>query len=212
MKLYKENTPRVSVILPTFNRAKLLQRAIDSVLSQTNKAWELIIVDDGSDDNSFVYVFQLQQKYSNIKYIRHSNRKLPITMNSGIALAAGEYITFLGSDDEYKPEHLKLRLEFMDVHPEIDFIHGGVEIIGEPYVKDKEDTSKWIHLDKCIIGGTFFGIKELFLKFGGFNDVYYSEDSEFFDRISGKVNITRVEFPTYIYHRETEDSITTNIE
>lgn len=212
MKLYKNQNPAVSVIIPTFNREKLLQRAIDSVLSQSYKDWEIIVVDDGSSDDSYKYVFELQNEYPNIKYIRHSNRKLPITMNSGIRLAAGKYVTFLGSDDEYKSDHLQLRVEYMENHPEIELIHGGVDIIGTPYVKDKEDRSKWIHLDQCVIGGTFFGVKRLFHHFNGFNDVYYSEDSDFFDRISGKAKIAKVNYPTYIYHRETEDSIATNIE
>lgn len=211
MKLYKEYTPLVSVIIPTYNRLLLLKRAIDSVIEQTFKDWELIIVDDGSNDDTFNMVRKFQDRFENIKYIRHSNRKLPITMNTGITLSTGKYITFLGSDDEYKPEHLKLRIEYMQNNPGTDFIHGGVEIIGEPFVKDKHDLTKLIHIDDCVIGGTFFAKKEVFTTYGGFNNVYYSEDSDFFERIVSKVKITRVNFPTYVYYRDTPDSIASTI-
>jgi len=210
MKLYKNFTPLVSIILPTYNREELLQRAVVSVINQTYKNWELIIADDGSKDNTFEIIKKYQSQFENIRYLRHSNRKLPLTLNAAIQASMGEYLTFLGSDDEYKKDHIQLRVEEI-MEENIDFIHGGVEIIGDPYVKDKNDKSKLIHLNDCSIGGTFFAKKEVFVNLNGFKDIEYSEDSEFFERVLSKYEIKKVNYPTYIYYRDTPDSICNNI-
>lgn len=211
MQLYKSFSPAVSVILPTFNRYELLGNAIDSVIRQTIKVWELIIVDDGSGDDSFERVRKYQDNYENIRYLRHSNRKLPFSLNAGIQCASGEFITFLGSDDTFKPNHLQLRLEFMNANPDLDLIHGGLEIIGNPYVKDRDDLSREIHLSECAIGGTFFGHRQLFHELQGFRNLRYSEDSEFLDRVKAIYSIDKVDYPTYVYNRNSPDSITNNI-
>ncbi len=208
MKLYDTLNPLVSIVLPTYNRMGTLPRAINSVLKQTFTNWELIIVDDGSTDETFDLMNKYLTKNKRIKYLKHVNMKLPIALNNGIAISCGNYITFLGSDDEYLSEHLQLRIDFMRQNPAIDFIHGGLKIIGNPYVPDKNDTSKKIHLDKCVVGGTFFAKREVFLKLNGFKQLKYSEDSEFFERAEKIYHIVKVDFPTYVYHRETEDSIT----
>lgn len=211
MRLYKNFEPVVSVILATFNREKLLERAVSSVINQSYKKWELIIVDDGSSDNTFNLVLSFQNNFENIRYLRHTNRRPPISFNAGIQASCGKYITFLGSDDEYLSEHLKLRVELFDNDDSLDLVHGGVEIIGDPYVKDKDDLSKKIHIDKCTIGGTFFGKRELFFAEKGFKDIVYSEDSEFLERIKSKYVIRKISYKTYRYFRDTPDSICSTI-
>ncbi len=211
MKLYKSFSPAVSVILPTFNRAKLILRSVESVICQTFENWELVIIDDGSTDETYGVLEKLVLADERLIYLKHSNRKLPISLNTGLKIASGEYVAFLGSDDEFKPDHLKLRVEYLNSHPEIDLLHGGVEIIGDPFVKDKNDQSKKIHLSECVIGGTFIGKREMFLELDGFKDLKYSEDSELFERAEKKYKIAKVDFKTYIYYRDTEDSITNQI-
>ncbi len=209
MKLYNKFDPFVSIILPTFNRANLIERSIKSVINQTYKNWELLIVDDGSSDNTFQIIKPYISKFDNIRYLYHNNKKLPLTLNTGIIAAIGKVITFLGSDDEYKPLHLQLRVDLFSQG--IEFIHGGVEVIGNPYVKDKNDLSKLIHLDECTIGGTFFIKKDLLERLNGFKNILYSEDSELFERAEKLTNIIKVDYPTYIYYRDTEDSICNTI-
>lgn len=212
MRIYKDHRPVVSIVLPTYNRANYLKRAIESVLHQTFKKWELIIVDDGSNDNTFSTVDEYILKYENIRYIKHLNRKTPLSINTGLLASCGEYISFLDSDDEYKPEHLSLRYDFMQMNPDVDFIHGGVEIIGSPYVKDKNDLSKQIHISECAIGGTFFGKRNVFFDLDGFRNLTYSDDSDFLERAEKKFKVTKVDFPTYIYYRDTPGSICSTIE
>lgn len=211
MLIYKDFIPKISVLIPTYNRNLLLSRAINSVLAQTYQNFELVIIDDGSTDDTFETVISYQAKNENIRYLRHSNRKLPLTLNAGILAAAGEFITFLGSDDEYKPNHLQIRIKMLERDNSIDVIYGGVEIIGDPYVKDKNNLEKKIHLSECIIGGTFFGKKRVFVESNGFNNISYSEDSDFFERASQKFKFVKISNPTYIYYRNIPDSICNNI-
>ncbi len=198
--------------MPTFNRANYLKRSIESVLNQSYKMWELIIVDDGSSDNTFRIVDEYILKFEKIRYMKHSNKRPALATNTGILASCGELIAFLGSDDEWKPEFLKQRVDFLKDYPDIDFIHGGVEVIGHPYVKDKNDLTREIHLDECVIGGTFFGKRKVFIELGGFQDLNYSDDSDFFERAVKKFNVAKVDFPTYIYYRDTPDSICSTIE
>ncbi len=211
MKLYDNYEPLVSVVLPTYNREKLIRRAIDSVLRQTLEKWELIIVDDGSDDGTFEIINEIIKKEKRVKYLKQQNMKLPVALNNGISISAGKFVTFLGSDDEYLPNHLETRVNEALKNPEIDFFHGGVKIIGNPFVPDKNDVSKKIHLKDCVIGGTFFAKKEVFVKTGGFNLLDYSEDSEFFERAEKMFAVKKLDFPTYVYHRDTEGSITNEL-
>jgi glycosyltransferase involved in cell wall biosynthesis len=212
MQVYKSVNPIVSVIIPTYNRADYLHRAIGSVINQTFKNWELLIVDDGSTDATFDIVNEYVMRNENIRYLKQSNGSPGLAYNAGILASCGIYLTFLGSDDEYKLYHLQSRVDYMKSHLEISFIHGGVEIIGDPYVKDKNDLSRKIHISECAVGGTFFGRREMFIELNGFQNVRYGEDTEFLIRAEAKYNISKIDIPTYIYYRDTPDSICSTIE
>ena len=208
INIYKNINPAVSIIMATYNRARYLNRSIDSLLSQTFKDWELLVVDDGSDDNSFELINKYLPDHENIRYLKHQRRKLAFSRNVGITASIGEYITFLDSDDEYDKNHLKFRIDFMQGRPDVDLIHGGIQVIGNPYVVDKDNPDKTIHLEQCVIGGTFFGRRKVFIELKGFSSISYSEDSEFLERAKEKFAVQKVGYPTYIYHRDAEDSIT----
>ena len=199
----------VSVILTLFNSRKTYYRALTSLMNQTFKEYELVIVDDGSTDDIESDLFPALKINNNFKYIRHSNRKHPLSLNTGIINSTGKYITFLDSDDEYKSGHLKERTELMNSNPEIDLLHSPATIIGEEkdmFVPDAKDPSKLIHLKDCIIGGTFFGRRKVFEELHGFRNVY-SHDSDFFERAKGKFNVLKFDSPSYVYFRNNPDSV-----
>ena len=109
----KEN-PSVSVIIPTYNRGNLVGRSIQSILNQTYKDFELIIVDDGSIDNTEDIIKEFQKKDERIKYIRYEkNKGGAAARNTGIKNAKGKYIAFLDSDDEWLPEKLEKQIKTM---------------------------------------------------------------------------------------------------
>lgn len=93
-----------SIILPTYNRAELIGNAISSVLTQTFNEWEIIVIDDGSTDNTAVIVASFNEK--RIKYIKQVNLERSAARNKGIHTAKGLYLCFLDSDDYFLPNHL----------------------------------------------------------------------------------------------------------
>lgn len=114
---------KVSVIIPTYNRAQSLSRAIQSVLGQTYKNFELIVVDDGSEDNIEEVVRGFND--SRIKYFRHDvNLGGSAARNTGIKNSTGEYLAFLDSDDEWLERKLELQVYAMENRPSDDW--GGV--------------------------------------------------------------------------------------
>jgi glycosyltransferase involved in cell wall biosynthesis len=111
--------PLVSIIIPTYNRKKTILRAIESVLNQTYKNWELIIVDDGSRDNT-KEVIKNSLKNKKIRYYKTKNLGVCNARNYGAIKSKGEYIAFLDSDDEFEINKLKHQLGKM-VDKNIDF-------------------------------------------------------------------------------------------
>ena len=114
----------------------------------------------------------------------------------------------MDSDDEYEGSHLLSRVEYLNNHPEVDLLYGGVNIVGNPYVRDRNNPQNFIHLSDCYIGGTFFGKRNVFSELGGFRNLEYSEDSDLLIRAKQKFMVEKFDLPTYIYHRELSDSLT----
>lgn len=119
--------PIVSVIIPTYNRAHLVGRAIESVLNQTYQGFELIIIDDGSKDNTVEVINKFQQKDNRIIYLKHDkNKGGSAARNTGIKASRGEYIAFLDSDDEWLPEKLEKQINvFKKSSDNIGLVYSG---------------------------------------------------------------------------------------
>jgi len=178
-------------------------RAIASVLTQSCRDWELIIIDDGSGDDTGQVVMPIVKSDSRITYLYHANTGLARSRNIGIALASGQYTTFIDSDDEYRENHLSVRIEAMREHPPPGLIHGGIEYVGpvnRQYVQDAQRPGKTIHLSKCYASGTFFARTSVFKRLQGFRDLPFAEDLDFIRRARQKgLKITKVTEPTYRY-------------
>ncbi len=203
------NQPFFSIIITTYNRAHILKKALDSLISQTECDWEAIIVDDESTDDTYSQVLPYIRSKPKIRYIRNAHGGEALSKNAGINLSAGKFISFLDSDDEYDPNHLQLRKAILLQDPSIRFLHGGVTIIGNQYVPDRFNHKKRINLNKCVIGGTFFIERNLLIKLGGFRQITIGTDADLYDRaLETGVLIKATKIPTYIYHHENEDSIT----
>ena len=105
----------ISIIIPTYNRAAFIKRAVKSGINQTYQNFEIIIIDDYSQDNTDEVIEKLKKKYSQfrIEYLKNkNNRGAQHTRNKGIKKAKGEWIAFLDSDDEWLPNKLKRCIEF----------------------------------------------------------------------------------------------------
>ena len=111
----KERAPRVSVVIPSFNRAGMIEEAIGSVLAQTYENFELIVIDDGSTDNTPLVL----ENYGNrVLSYRQRNGGVSAARNKGIESATGSLIAFLDSDDLWLPEKLACQVDFFDTHPD----------------------------------------------------------------------------------------------
>jgi len=112
---------RVSIVMATYNRAATLGRAIDSVLRQDHPFWELIVVDDGSTDDSPELLRGYDDQRINVVVHNH-NRGVTAAKNAGLELVSGEWFTFLDSDDEALPNALAAMLAVVDAHPDVDAV------------------------------------------------------------------------------------------
>lgn len=111
--------PLVSVITPTYNRAYYLKQAIESVYAQTFTDWEMLVVDDGSGDETKALVSRYSEKDSRIHYLHQKNSGCATARNTGLKNAKGKYVAFLDDDDRWLPEKLGTQVAFMESHPEI---------------------------------------------------------------------------------------------
>ena len=155
--------PIVSIIVPTYNRAHVLPRAIDSIIAQTTKHWEIVLVDDGSTDATREVAAEYQRRLSErFKYIRQANQGASRARNHGIDAAQGRYVAFLDSDDEFLPTKLERQLALFDVCPSLGFVYSDfsfVEVNGKkcnsafdehhPLARDVRCTAVGSRLCRC---------------------------------------------------------------
>lgn len=124
---------RLSIIVPVYNVEQYLTRCIESIVMQMRNDYELILVDDGSSDNSGTLCDNIADKYPhlNVTILHHTNEGLSAARNRGIEAAQGEYITFIDSDDHIDPQTLAPNIEFLLAHPEIDMLEYPIDIHAE---------------------------------------------------------------------------------
>ena len=144
---------KVTVIIPTYNRASFLANAVESIQEQKYENIEIIIVDDGSKDNTVDVVNALQKKYSNIIFCNNIRLKGPSgARNTGIIKSTGDYIAFLDSDDIWLPDHLEKGVEFLDKNRNIDVLFGNFQVVdyfSKKHLYNSFDKLKVLHSLKC---------------------------------------------------------------
>ena len=122
--------PTVSIVMPIFNRRAFLLAAFDAILSQSIDSWELIVVDDGSTDDSRELVAAFQARVPQVvKYVPQVNQGAYGARNTGVALATGRYIAFYDSDDVWLPHHLPTSVLALNAHADVDWVYSASEIV-----------------------------------------------------------------------------------
>lgn len=120
--------PRVSVITPTYNCAQFLERAMQSVFAQTYVDYEIIVVDDGSTDETQDLIARWDGE---MHYVYQSNHGLSSARNLGVSKASGEFIAYLDADDMWYPHKLEQQVAFLDNYPECGFVHSDLTVVDE---------------------------------------------------------------------------------
>lgn len=214
-----ERKPFFSVIIPTYNRERLLGRAIKSVLKQTCTDYELIVVDDGSKDRTAKVVNSFG---SQVQYIVQKNRGPSEARNTGIRAAKGIYIAFLDSDDQFIPDKLKINKQFLESHPECQFLYSWYYSVRRGHkkrtvrsAKSYADLNKFrFHLlDRSFTIRTSTAVvhRSCFDKVGMFNPTYrYSQDWDMWLRLAHHYNGFCLKMPLVLYRKHSRRKIPSN--
>ena len=213
------NKPTVSIIIPTYNRRQSIGRSVRSVLNQTYQDFELIIVDDGSTDNTKELVADFNDE--RIRYVRHEeNKGEAAARNTGIKAARCDYIAYQDSDDEWLPEKLARQIELLEnASPEVGVIYTGfwkAENHKRTYVPFSWVSQKNGDIHKELLKGNFIGSpvvlikKECFNKVGLFDERLRNlVDWEMWLRISKYYHFKYIDEPLVIAHYHS-DNVSSN--
>ncbi len=203
----------VAVVIPSFNRAHCLQRALDSVLAQTRIADEIIVIDDGSEDAT---ADLLARNYPSVRYHHQSNQGVSAARNKGIELSAAQYVAFLDSDDEWLPRKLELQLQAVEhstryqlVHCDEIWIRNGKRV--NPMAKHrKRGGDIFSHcLPRCVISPSAVMMhRDLFSRYGAFNESLPAcEDYDLWLRLCSQIQVLYLEQPLLKKYGGHEDQL-----
>jgi glycosyltransferase involved in cell wall biosynthesis len=185
-------TPKVSVVIPTYERVSTIARAIDSVMAQSFSDFELIVVDDGSTDATAELI---GRDYPEALFLWQDNRGVSAARNAGVSLASGEWIAFLDSDDAWLPEKLERQLSALANEPELLLSHTDeIWIRNDRFVNKPKEYSKSggrIYrqcLPLCgICPSSVLIRRDLFDEIGGFDETFpVCEDYDLWLRITAR--------------------------
>jgi glycosyltransferase involved in cell wall biosynthesis len=215
--------PAVSVCLCCYNSELYLEETIQSVLAQTYKDWELVIVNDGSTDNTEKIIQKFINQGHPIKYRYQANTGLGIARNVTLSMASGEWIAFIDHDDVWLPEKLEMQMALFDTQPELGLVYSDSYIIktdGERLVTTFLDNygkyapARGHILDELLIESCFIPLLSVVVRqrvladVGGFNPDYnIVEDYDLWLRIAAKYPFDFVPQPTCSYRFHTSSAM-----
>jgi len=216
--------PLVSVIIPSYNRARVLPRAINSVLNQTYSNFELIIIDDRSTDNTKEILKKYSEKDKRIRYMKNKHKKGPGgARNQGLEVSKGKYIAFLDSDDEWSKDHIKSSVDIIEktnifacaslcrketdgkfeIQPKKEGIKAAIKISKDLLLMKKESFEERVIDNKfyCCHLNTFVFKKEILRKIGTFNEnLPAAQDVEWLFRLTCDFDYYILQKIDYIYY------------
>lgn len=212
----------ISVILPAYNAEKYLAEAIESVLVQTYENFELIMINDGSKDNTLQIMQEYAAKDFRIKIISQENKGLPLTLNVGIDYAQGDIIARMDADDVMLPDRLEYQYDFLKENPEVSmtscnayFINAQGKIMsiqkyqGYSSVEEFKQTFAQKHVILCCHSG-FITYKKSLLAVGKYNPYPAAEDLDLFTRMAENGDILVIPEKILLKVRIHGSSVTAN--
>ncbi len=188
----------VSIIVATYNSDKTLRQALDSVLNQSYQDWECIVVDGVSKDNTINIVKEFVSKDSRFRYISEPDHGIYDAFNKGWKMARGEWVMYLGSDDEYTKDGIKVLMEHSN---------GADVVYGDTYFRSSEEKSLKLQQSSKVKQGGFCCHQSLMMKrdfislLDGFDERYkiLADKDLICKAVSNKAKFTKVNFPISIF-------------
>lgn len=201
--------PIISVIVPCYNQGMFVAETLESVMAQTYHSWEVVIVDDGSTDDSRKVIDKYLKKDSRIRYYYQENGGVSKARNIAVKYSKGKYILPLDSDDKIAPTYLEKAVSYMEYHPECVLFYCHANLFGEktePWIIEYKDY-KSLLLHNCIFCSSVFR-KADFYRVGGYDETFRTgfEDWEFYIRLlygNGKV----YQDPEVLFHYRQHNNI-----
>lgn len=199
------NRPIVSVVIPSYNCAHLLPETIASVQTQSYPDWELLIINDGSTDDTEIQIKQRLETLSDdrIQLISKSNRGVSNTRNFGANLAQGEIIAFLDADDRWLPDHLETHVNRFIHQPELGISFGRVEFLTAGGERTGKTTQKYLYpipshhflsTNPTVTTSNLLVRTSIFKALQGFDEsINHSEDMDFLFRASHLTSISGID-------------------
>lgn len=200
--------PKVSVIIPNYNYEKFIAATVESVLAQTYENIEIIIVDDGSKDNSLEVLKQFGEK---IRIIEQKNQGVSEARNNGVRNSTGDFVAFLDADDIWLPEKLQRQIEKFNSDAEIGLVHCSMTLIDpqdKPIGELKDGQEDWVAEEFLLFergvvvgaGSTALVKRQIFDEVGGFDlRLSTAADWDFCYQISCKYRFGFISEPLVLY-------------
>lgn len=222
----------ISVIIPSYNHEKYIGKCINSVINQTFKDWELIIIDDGSKDTSNTIIESY--KDDRIIHVKQENAGAHNAINRGLSLAKGNYLTILNSDDEFLPTRFEECIKIFEKDNLIDFISSWINVVDEnskvlgvkeawknmnPWQIENQNLTFLNSNDYCLnaLMANFVSTtsnmifrKKIYDEIGGMRNLRFAHDWDFLLRVCEKYNCFNLEIPLINYRIHGTNTISSN--
>ncbi len=198
------NKPLVSTIIPAYNCERYLPKAIESVLAQTYKPFEVIVVDDGSVDGTA----DIAKSYKEVRYIYQMNQGHGTAKNAGIAASKGEFLAFLDADDLWTPDKLRVQVDYLVNHPDVGYSISKMQI----FLESGTELPKWLDKDwlsegiPAYIPSALVVRKSVIEEIGGFDPTYrHGNDTDWLFRAKDS-GISMTILPEILLYRRIHSS------
>lgn len=208
--LTTKTTPLVTVLISAYNHAQYIEKTIDSIMQQSYRNFELLIIDDGSRDDTVAVIRRCEEKWGRPFLVESQvNMGVCKTANKLLRLAKGEYITWIASDDWMLPEKLELQVNYLNLHPEAGVVHTDCQIFMEKKNRlikagrRRGVPSGWVFND--LLAGNFITActamirSECYKRVGFYDESLVVEDWDMWFRIAKEFEIHYMDIPTAVY-------------
>ncbi len=196
------SSPLVSIVLPTYNRASMLDKALATCLSQTLSNLEVVVVDDGSPDQTQKVVREWQAKDERVLLVTQANAGLPAALNAGFKAARGQYLTWTSDDNAFHADALEIMVQALEDDASVDFVYCDYlaidendKVIERVSLPDSDNLAT-----KNVVGACFLYRRRVYESVGDYDTaLFLAEDYDYWLRVSKRFRMKHLDACPYNY-------------